>query len=98
MQELVIIENSTVAAMLADSEIVSQMPCLQNITTAQAQKSGCGKCGRKNSVKASEYTGIKNCLASMSADNKRKLKQILNATRLRIVYVNNSGRIVKLTF
>ena len=97
MQELVIIENSTVAAMLADSEIVSQMPCLQNIT-AQAQKSGCGKCGRKNSVKASEYTGIKNCLASMSADNKRKLKQILNATRLRIVYVNNSGRIIKLTF
>ena len=97
MQELVIIENSTVAAMLADSEIVAQMPCLQNIT-APTQKAGCGKCGRKNSVKASEYTGIKNCLASMSADNKRKLKKILDATRLRIVYVNDSGRIVKLTF
>ena len=99
MQELVIIENSTVAAMLADAEIVSQIPCLQNIDTAPTtKKSGCGKCGRKNSAKAAEYTGIKNCIAGMSSDNKRKLKSILDAHKVRIVYLNDTGRIIKLTF
>jgi hypothetical protein len=100
MQELVIIENGTITGMLADASIVAQVPCLQSAAAAaNAQPSkGCGKCGRKNSAKAAEYTSIKNCLASMSSDNKMKLKQILNATRLRIVYVNNSGRIIKLTF
>jgi len=98
MQELVIIENSTVAAMLADPKIVSQVPCLQNINKASAKKSGCSKCGRKNSVKAAEYTGIKNCIAGMSSNNKRAIKKILNANKVRIVYLNNSGRIIKLTF
>ena len=98
MQELVIIENGTITGMLADASIVAQMPCLQSAASSTQPTSGCGKCGRKNTAKAAEYTSIKNCLASMSSDNKRKLKQILNATRLRIVYVNNSGRIIKLTF
>lgn len=99
MQELVIIENSTVAAMLADAEIVAQIPCLQNIDpSANTKKSGCGKCGRKNSAKAAEYTSIKNCIASMSSDNKRKLKKILDAHKVRIVYLNDTGRIIKLTF
>jgi len=98
MQDLVIIENSTLSAMMADSEIVSQVPCLQNINTASTKKAGCGKCGRKNSAKAAEYTSIKNCLAGMSSDNKRALKKILDTRRVRIVYVNDNGRIIKLTF
>jgi len=98
MQELVIIENSTIAAMLADAEIVSQVPCLQNIDASPVKKSGCGKCGRKNAAKATEYTSIKNCLAGMSSDNKRKLKKILDANKVRIVYLNDTGRIIKLTF
>tara|TARA_Y100001938_G_scaffold150895_1_gene244222 strand:+ start:3843 stop:4142 length:300 start_codon:yes stop_codon:yes gene_type:complete len=99
MQELVIIENSTIAAMLDDAEVVSQLPCLQNATTLAAKpKSGCGKCGRKNAAKAAEYTSIKNCLAGMASEGKRQLKKILNAKKVRIVYLNNSGRVIKLTF
>ena len=98
MQDLVIIENSMISAMMADSEIVSQVPCLQNISTAPTKKAGCGKCGRKNAAKATEYTSIKNCIAGMSSNNKRALKKILDARRVRIVYLNDNGRIIKLTF
>jgi hypothetical protein len=98
MQDLVIIENSMIMAMMADAEIVSQVPCLQNINTASTKKAGCGKCGRKNTAKALEYTSIKNCIAGMSSNNKRTLKKILDAHKVRIVYLNDTGRIIKLTF
>jgi hypothetical protein len=98
MQDLVIVENSTIGSMLADPDVVSQLPCLQNAAAASPAKKGCGKCGRKNTAKAAEYTGIKNCLAGMSSNGKRKLKTLLHAKKVRIMYLNNSGRIIKLTF
>ena len=98
MQELVIIENATIAAMLADPEIVAELGCLQNVAATPPVQPGCRKCGRKNAAKAAEYTGIKNCLAGMSSTGKRTLKRLLNANKVRIVYLNDNGRIIKLTF
>ena len=98
-ERLVIIENSTIAGMLANPQMVSELPCLSNAQKQMtASKSGCGRCGRKNRTQTAQYTRIKQCLAGMGSGGKRKLKSLLNAHKVRIVYANGRGKTVKLTF
>jgi hypothetical protein len=96
---LVIIENSTIAGMLADPHMVSEFPCLANAQKQMTStKSGCGRCGRKNRTQTAQYSRVKQCLAGMGSAGKRKLKTLLDAHKIRIVYPNGAGRMVKLTF
>jgi hypothetical protein len=86
--------------MLDNPQMVNALPCLSNAQKQMtaAGRSGCGRCGRKNRTQTAQYTRIKQCLAGMGSSGKRKLKALLNAHKVRIVYANGRGKTVKLTF
>jgi hypothetical protein len=41
---------------------------------------------------------VKKTIAQLPDESKKKLKELLNAKQVRIVYRNDSGKIVQLTF
>jgi len=99
MPNLVVIENATITQMLGDPKMVKALPCLRIASNAAQQpRAGCGKCGRKNRQQAADYTEIKRCIAGLASEGKRTLKNLLDANKIRIIYVNGRGRIIKLTF
>jgi hypothetical protein len=98
--DLVVIEDSTILSMLADSKYTTAIPCLYNkLEVFRAGNTTCGECARKRQARQrNEMAKIKTCLAALSNEKKAELKQLLGATKLRVTYVNHSGQVVALTF
>jgi len=100
MPSIVVIEDSTILSMLANKTLADSIPCFtnkKNIFTAK--NGGCGSCARKRQVKQrEELAKIKMCLAALSPEKKAELKKHFGAEQLRIVYVNNAGQTVQMTF
>lgn len=99
MAELVVIEDSTIFSMLRDAKFAG-IPCFINKRDIfAAAKSGCGACARKRQEhQRGEMAKIKSCLAGMSSEKKKEFKQLIDAEKVRIVYVNAGGQVVQLTF
>lgn len=101
MRDLIIIEDSTISSMLRDNRYVSSFPCLK--TAADRLKNmqpGCGRCGRKTAgrTQTNIIQDAKNCLRELSPEGRTKLKALIGAKKYRIVYKDNAGRIMKVTF
>ena len=99
MAALVVIEDSTIFSMLHDSKF-ADIPCFINkrdiFTTSRAS---CGSCARKRQEKQrSDMAKIKACLAGMSSEKKAEFKKLLDAEKVRIIYVNAGNQVVQLTF
>lgn len=100
MAELVTIEDSTILTMINDSAFAQAIPCLFNKAPLFTKASGgCGACARKRQQRQrDEMAKIKSCLAALSVENKNKLKKLLGATKVRVVYSRPGGEVVQLTF
>lgn len=100
MQELVVIEDSTIASMVRDERFVSAIPCLVNQAQAiMPAKTGCGSCARKRAEQQrAALARIKTCLAGLSVEKKNELKQLLNAKNIRVVFTTATGQVSTLTF
>lgn len=100
MRDLVVLEDSTIASMIQDPAYSEVVPCFHNKKDIfRATSSGCGMCAQKRQEKRrSALAQIKSCLAGMSQDKKNQLKKLLDASKVRVVYVNTSGKVVQLTF
>lgn len=100
MAGIVVIEDSTILSMLANKTLTETIPCLfnkKNVFTST--KGGCGACARKKQIKQrEELAKIKTCLAALSPDKKAELKKHFGAEQFRVVYVNNAGQTVQMTF
>jgi hypothetical protein len=99
MSALVVIEDSTIFSMLHDAKF-ADIPCFVNKKDIfNTSRAGCGSCARKRQEKQrSDMANIKSCLAGMSSQKKAEFKQLLDAEKVRIVYVNASNQVVQLTF
>ena len=101
MAELVVIEDSTIFSMLHDAKF-ADIPCFVNkrdIFIQSRANSGCGSCANKRQEnQRSTMAKIKACLAGMSSQKKTEFKQLIDAEKVRIVYVNASNQVVQLTF
>lgn len=99
MRELVVIEDSSIFSMLSDPRF-ADIPCFINKRDLfSTTKSGCGTCAKKKQEKQRrDMAQIKACLAGMSAAKKIEFKQLVDAQKVRIVYVNAGGQVVQLTF
>jgi hypothetical protein len=95
-----IIEDSTIYSMLQDSKFADVIPCFMNKRDLfNTARSGCGTCAKKRQEKQrSEMAKIKSCLAGMSSEKKAEFKKLLDAEKVRIIYVNSGGQVVQLTF
>lgn len=100
MRDLVVLEDSTILTMISDTQYSSKIPCLANKKDVfRTSAGGCGTCARKRQEKQRyEMARIKSCLAALSAEKKMELKKLLDADKVRVVFVNTSGKVVQLTF
>jgi hypothetical protein len=99
MTELVVIEDSTIFSMLHDAKF-ADIPCFVNKRDIfNTSRASCGSCARKRQEnQRSEMAKIKSCLAGMSSQKKAEFKKLVDAEKVRIVYVNASNQVVQLTF
>lgn len=100
MANLVTIDDGTILTMLRDTRYAQAIPCLFNKAEVfRPSNLHCNACARKRQERQrSEMAKIKSCLAALSVEKKNELKKLLNATKLRVTYVNAGGQVVQLTF
>lgn len=100
MASLVVVDDGTIASLIMNSSIANSIPCLTNKRGLLGNTSnGCGSCARKRQQKIrEEYAKIKSCLVALSSEKKEELKKYLNAERVRVVFTNNGGQTVQMTF
>jgi hypothetical protein len=100
MQEIVVIEDSTIVSMANDARFTDAIPCLQNQqANLQPANTGCGSCARKRlAAQRSALANIKTCLAGLSQDKKNELKQLLNTKQIKVVSITATGQIATITF
>lgn len=100
MRQLVVIDDGLIFTMLNDNAFASTIPCFFNKREIFNQPlSSCGSCAQKTQDRRrKEMATIKMCLAALSPEKKQELRTLLDAEQVRVVYVNNAGQVVQLTF
>lgn len=100
MRDLVVLEDSTIISLLNDPTYAESIPCFYNKRELfRTNNNGCGACAQKRQEKRrSAMAQIKSCLAGLSSEKKTQLKSLLDAKKIRVVYVNAGGQVVQLTF
>jgi len=94
--KLYVLEEGALTALASDEKFLKEFPFLRSLKSVP--KAGCGTCGGSNNQRASAYTSAKAAIAGMGQDKKRKLKQMLSAKHVRVVYTTGSGKPTQLTF
>jgi len=102
MKDLVIIDNTTLAAMVGNQQYRDLIPCLQDTANAVARPRGrrCGSCSSR-SAKESQTKLLdraRNCLRELPTDKRNAVKKLLNTRKYRLIYRNNAGIMVKMTY
>ncbi len=95
--KLYVLEDSALTALSQIERFTKEFPFLRSLKKAPKKK-GCSSCGSNNIVRSDTFSAVKQAIASMSSDSKRKLKNMLNAKEARVTYRDNSGKIVQRTF
>lgn len=100
MRSLVVIEDGTILSMLNDPTFNTTIPCLYGKREMfKSPTGGCSSCGKKKQDnRRQELMRIKACLAGLSDEKRRELKQLFNTEKIRIIYSNNGGQVVQITF
>lgn len=100
MQDMVVIEDSTIVSMVNDSRFNQTIPCLINQSgSVIPAPTGCGSCARKRAEASRQaIRRVKECLAGMSPEKKTELKQLLNAQNVKVVFANATGQVTTVTF
>ena len=95
-RELVVVEEGTLSALAGNAAALAEFPFLKNL--ARRERTRCGRCSRANGERAANYGSAKQSIASLDSAKKNRLKQLLNANKLRITYKLPSGKLMQLTF
>jgi hypothetical protein len=99
---LLIVEDAVINSLLQNAAITNEFPFLRTAAdqmSANPQRRGCGKCQkRKNRANAVDYAMIKAGIGSLPKSRKARLKEILQADKIRVYFTNSQNQRVKLTF
>lgn len=99
-RKMVVIEEGTLTTMALNAAIAKEFPILAPIAklARNAPRAGCGTCGRAAQERTKLFQQVKLALAGMDSDRKRKLKDLMNAQSMRLLYRDNAGKAQQLTF
>lgn len=100
-RKMVVIEDGMLVSMAANEAIAAEFPFLKPVLAAArtaARGGGCGSCGQAARTKAAAYRQAKLNLAGLPSDKKRRLKELLNAQAVRLLYKDAANRAQQLTF
>lgn len=96
--KLVVIESAVLFNMASNPNFTKEFGFLAPLAKMKQKiPGGCGKCGRGNAKMALQTNGIKLALVGMGAERKKRLKELLNAEKVRI-RVSENGRVRDHTF
>jgi len=97
---MVVLEDGLLASLAVNPVFTAEFPVLAPIAklAKSPQRAGCGSCGRAGQARTSTYQQVKQALASMDSTKKRKLKDMLNAQSVRIIYKDSRNKAQQLTF
>ncbi len=100
---LLLIDESVIDRMLRDREITTRFPALAIHATSMATAPRKKKCCGGGSVTATEsaaekYNKIKATIARLSPSDKAALRDKLNATRVKLWYIDFDKKVVKMVF
>jgi hypothetical protein len=84
---LLIIEEHTIRAMLADPRYTQAVPCLQAGKQRLAKAgTGCGGCSRVRAAsKQKALAAVKQCIANLTEAQRGQVKKLLGAKQVRVV-------------
>ena len=93
------IEDSTILAMANSKKFTDEFSFLLKAQqVARKTSRTCSTCDNGKKERTRVLQNIKAGLAGMGSERKRRLKELLNAKKVRISYTMASGKIVTLTF
>jgi hypothetical protein len=95
--KLVIIQDGSLMAMARDGRYQAAFPFLRNLLTVHKSKT-CGHCAASSVNRAAAFQSAKRELAVQPQPKKAELKRLLNSEQVRIIYRNEAGKMISLTF
>lgn len=96
-RNLVIIENSTIDALVGNTTAREAFECL-SVFQGLKRKRSCGRCRNGRAHEQQRLYGqVKECLAAARAEKLVLLKQLLRAKRLRVKVIRGT-KLVSITF
>jgi len=95
---LKVIEDSTIISMANNAIFVKEFPFLERVKKASRRKSGCSRCQVSDQHKADIIQKAKQGLAGLASSRKARLKTLLDAKKVRVIYRTPTGKVIKLTF
>lgn len=99
-RKMVVIEEGTLTTMALNPSIAKAFPVLQAIAKLARGRSssGCGSCGKASQERAKTFQHVKLSIASLDLASKRRLKDLMNAQQMRLLYKDAAGKPQQLTF
>ena len=96
---IVVIEDSTIARMVQDPAFAS-LPCFAGkIESVLPKATGCGSCAKAAAAKQKEtLRQIKTCLAHIGPEDRAKLKELLNADKVKVISISATGQTLTTTY
>lgn len=92
---LVVIEEGTLTQMANNAVYLKEFPFLKSLAGTVKKKGGCGGC-KAAQERSVAFTSAKVAIRGLPSDKIQRLKQLLNAQRIRVRYAKN-GSIVEWT-
>ena len=98
--KLVYIQDTLLETIARQDSFLREFPFLKAISRGSGRRKGCGHCGGGQAARLTQntYAIVKATIAGLSSDSKRRLKTMLNAKHVRVVYRASSGKGIELTF
>ena len=100
---LVVINDSTIRALLQDHRATELLPCLaaskKQLASVSPGNKNCGRCATsKQRITSNAVRAAKTCIRGAQGSQLQKIKEILGAKKLRIVLTQPGARSVEYTF
>jgi hypothetical protein len=98
VHKLVIIEDSTITALLSNPKLLIAIPALKEAANAKAGGSpGCKPCQRKALAKSVNYSKAKRVISNLRGTQLAMVKEALDAEKIRVLVMTEGGRIAQIT-
>ena len=96
-RQVLVIENSTIDAMVANEAFRHQFPHLASMVKPKPP-TGCGRCRQRQRATLVEYREFKRTLVAMPPQDKLRFKQFMDCAQVRVVHLNPENRLVDQSF
>lgn len=102
MTKLLILDDSQVAAMLRNHDIVNRFPFMRAMAEQlrnAGKRGSCGSCSKPAAGQSQtlDYSGVRAAIDSLGKSDQDQLKRMLKADRIRLYYKDHRGKTTKST-